>query len=254
MGNTEKERTKKHIQSLAILLAWLAHAFLWSTQTASGQVSEGAVHVIEVRGVINPPISDYIQRALNRANFDQASMVVIILDTPGGLDNAMRSINQAILASPVPVAVFVHPTGSRAASAGLFILMASHIAVMAPGTNTGAAHPVGLGGESDDVAYEKAVNDAAATIRALASQNGRNAEWAERAVRESVSITAEEAQAMNVIDLIAIDLEDLLKKVEGQTVETSAGRIKLALVGIIPGNQITMTAQTIINAENRPVS
>ena len=231
MGTPRQSGNRKRFCTLIILLAWVFATFLWGDQTASGQAGAGAVHVIEVRGVINPPVSDYVGRSLDAAALDRASLIIIMLDTPGGLDTAMRNINQKILASPVPVAVFVHPAGSRAASAGLFILMASHIAVMAPGTNTGAAHPVGLGGDTDEVANAKVVNDAAATIRALANERGRNVEWAERAVRESVSITAEEALEMNVIDQVAIDLEDLLQKIDGHTVETPAGEVRLALAG-----------------------
>lgn len=233
MGDTGQVINRKRIYIfLVILIVWVFAAFLGGNQIASGQASaRGAVHVIEVRGVINPPVSDYIGRALDEAALERASLVVVLLDTPGGLESAMRNINQQILASPVPVAVFIHPAGSRAASAGLFILMASHIAVMAPGTNTGAAHPVGLGGDTDEVTNAKAVNDAAATIRALAIERGRNAEWAELAVRESVSITAEEALEMNVIDQVAIDLEDLLQKIDGHIVETPAGEVRLALAG-----------------------
>jgi membrane-bound serine protease (ClpP class) len=231
MENVGSARSRKLLYALIILLAWLIYAVPVGNQVVSAQAAEGAVHVVKVRGVINPPVADYLQRSLDQAARERASLLVILLDTPGGLENAMRQINQKILASPIPVAVFVHPSGSRAASAGLFILMASHTAVMAPGTNTGAAHPVGINGETDEIASSKAVNDAAATIRALAIERGRNAEWAERAVRESVSITAEEALAMNVIDLIAVDLEDLLQKIDGRIVETSAGELRLNLEG-----------------------
>jgi len=157
--------------------------------------------------------------------------VVLELDTPGGLSDSTREITQGILASPVPVAVYVSPPGARAASAGLFVLMSGHIAAMAPSTNTGAAHPVGLGGEVDDVSATKAVNDAAATIRALATARGRNAEWAEQAVRESVSVSEREALELNVIDLVARNLDDLLEHIDGWTVETSAGEVTLALAG-----------------------
>jgi membrane-bound serine protease (ClpP class) len=186
-----------------------------------------AVHLVEIRGIINPAVADYLARALAEANADDARLVVVKMDTPGGLETAMRDMLQEILASPVPVAVYVTPAGARAASAGLFILVAGHVAAMSPSTNTGAAHPVGLGGDGDGVMEAKVVNDAAATIRSLAELRGRNAEWAERAVRESVSITEREALELNVIDLVAHDLDDLLQQLDGRTVTTAAGEVTL---------------------------
>jgi len=185
------------------------------------------VHTLELVGVINPPAADYINRALEAAEEQNASLVVIQMDTPGGLDTSMRQIIQGILASPVPVAVYVAPSGARAASAGLFILTASHVAAMAPGTNTGAAHPVGLGGEMDEVAVEKVVNDAAAFIRSLARERGRNPEWVELAVRESASLTEQEALEQNVIDVVARDVDDLLAQIDGWRVQTAAGEVTL---------------------------
>ncbi|MCZ7543306.1 MAG: nodulation protein NfeD [Anaerolineae bacterium] len=176
---------------------------------------------------------------INEAADQNARLVVVQIDTPGGLDSSMREITQAILASPVPVAVYVTPAGARAASAGLFILLAGHIAAMSPSTNTGAAHPVGLGGDVDETAANKAVNDAAATIRTLAEQHNRNAAWAEQAVRESVSITEKEALELNVIDLVATSLEDLLRQLDGQTVETTAGSLSLQ-VSDAPRHSVSM--------------
>lgn len=190
---------------------------------------QDAVHIMEVRGVINPPVANYISRGLQDAASQNARLVVIKLDTPGGLDTSTREITQAILASPVPVAVYVTPAGARAASAGLFILVSANMAAMAPSTNTGAAHPVGLGGDgqADPVMVDKVTNDAAATIRALATTRGRNAEWAEQAVRESVSITADEALELKVIDVVARDLDHLLEQLHGRTVQTAAGEVTL---------------------------
>ena len=194
--------------------------------------SQGSVHILEIRGVINPPVADYLQRALQDAAQQNAQLIVVELDTPGGLDTSMREMTQAILASPVPVAVYVTPPGARAASAGLFVLQASHIAVMAPSTNTGAAHPVDLSGQQvDETMTDKVVHDAAATIRSLADMRGRNAEWAERAVRESVSVTENEALELQVIDLVARDLDHLLEQVQGRTVETATGDVTLDVVG-----------------------
>jgi len=195
---------------------------------AIAQGESGAVYVMEVEGIINPPLADYVLRVLEDAAEDEAALVVMVMDTPGGLDTSMRQINQAILSSPIPVAVYVAPAGARAASAGLFILMASHIAAMAPGTNTGAAHPVALGGgEVDETSVAKAENDAAATIRALANEKGRNADWAEQAVRESVSVTADEALELGVIDVIAANLDELLFEIDGWVVETVSGSVEL---------------------------
>jgi membrane-bound serine protease (ClpP class) len=194
------------------------------------------VVVVTVDGAITPATADYAVRALARAARDEAQLVVVKLDTPGGLDPSMRSIIKAILASPVPVATFVAPDGARAASAGTYILYASHVAAMAPATNLGAATPVSIGGgddggKADDKgskarAYPttreslrgKQINDAAAYIRGLASLRGRNADWAERAVREAVSLPAAEALKLKVIDVVARDERDLMKQLDGRKV------------------------------------
>lgn len=217
---------------LFVLRAWaIAFCLLGVAGPVSAQPPPGSVVLAEVRGIINPPMTNYILGVLEDAADHGAALVVLELDTPGGLSDSTREITQGILASPVPVAVYVSPPGARAASAGLFVLMSGHIAAMAPSTNTGAAHPVGLGGEVDDVSATKAVNDAAATMRALATARGRNAEWAEQAVRESVSVSEREALELNVIDLVARNLDDLLEHIDGWTVETSAGEVTLALAG-----------------------
>lgn len=218
-----------------------------------GQDEPGAVYRAEIRGIINPPVANYLERVLDDAEANNASLVVIELDTPGGLDNSMREMIQAILASPVPVATYVSPSGSRAASAGLFILMASHIAAMTPGTNTGAAHPVGLGGgDTDETTTAKVVNDAAATIRSLAERRDRNAEWSERAVRESVSITAQEALEMDVIDIVAPSLEELLQELDGRSVETNQGVIELQ-VSNAPRHNVSMNfAERLLHTISDP--
>ncbi len=189
------------------------------------QNGRDAIHVMEIRGIINPPVANYVQRALSDAVEQNARLVVIKIDTPGGLDSSMREITQAILASPVPVVTYVTPAGARAASAGLFILMASHVAAMSPTTNTGSAHPVGLGGgEADEVMVSKVVHDAAANIRSMAEIHGRNAEWAEEAVRESVSVTEREALANNVIEVVAQNLDHLLEQIQGWRGDIGPGR------------------------------
>lgn len=236
----------------------------------------GRALLLELDGAIGPATSDYIVRGIRKAAEEQARLVIIQMDTPGGLDTAMRDIIKAILASPVPVVTWVAPSGSRAASAGTYILYASHVAAMAPATNLGAATPVPVGGsqpaspaekppapdagndrgndagddagddqaetEGDAKAPEptpmrggpeaKAINDAVAYIRGLAEQRGRNADWAERAVRESASLTAERALEQNVIDLIAADMGELLRKIDGRTVATEAGDVVIRSEGL----------------------
>src|SRR5918912_616305 len=192
-------------------------------------LAAAAVAVVPLEGAIGPAAADFVRRSIERAATDHAELVVLRIDTPGGLDTSMREIIKAILASPVPVASFVAPSGARAASAGTFILYASHIAAMAPGTNLGAASPVAImgGGESDkdgkkgggDTMMRKAMNDAVAYIRGFAQLRGRNADWAEQAVREAVSLPAEEALKLKVIDVMAPDVPALLRALKGKTVE-----------------------------------
>lgn len=209
--------------------------------------SAAMVRVLTVQGAISPASADYLLRGIAKAIKDQAHLVVIEMDTPGGLDTSMRDIIKAILASPVPVATYVSPKGARAASAGTYILYASHIAAMAPATNLGAATPVELvptGGDKPappdkpdatkpadappgDPKMRKAVHDAAAYIRGLAELRGRNVEWAERAVREAVSLPASEALELKVIDLVATDLDDLLRQVNGRVIKMNGQTVTL---------------------------
>lgn len=227
-------------RSKLFVLMWLFGLLsLIFTGVMHAQDEPGAVYIAEIRGIINPPAANYLVRVLDKAEVDNASLVVLELDTPGGLDSSMREMTQAILGSPVPVATYVSPSGSRAASAGLFILVASHVAAMSPGTNTGAASPVGLGGEPDDTTTAKVVNDAAATIRSLAERRDRNTEWVERAVRESVSATDQEALDLNVIDFVAPSLDDLLQELDGRTVETVEGQVTLQ-VSAAPRRRVSM--------------
>ncbi|MBI3995038.1 MAG: nodulation protein NfeD [Nitrospirae bacterium] len=176
-------------------------------------------------GVINPVAAEYFAQVIADAAKDHAGALVIQLDTPGGLDTSMRIIIKEMSASEVPIIIYVSPVGARAASAGVFITLAAHIAAMAPGTNIGAAHPVTMGGgEMDKEMKKKVENDAAAYIKSLAEKRGRNVQWAEEAVRQSVSATETEALKLNIIDFVADDLTALLAAVDGKTVETVAGK------------------------------
>ncbi|MFM0245918.1 membrane-bound serine protease (ClpP class) [Burkholderia sp. GAS332] len=257
---------------------------------AEAAVAANSVVVIPVNGAIDPASADFIVRSLRRAADERAQLAVLQLDTPGGLDTSMRQIIKAILGSPVPVATFIAPSGARAASAGTYIIYASHIAAMAPGTNLGAATPIqmGIGGaeppagggmpglpgggggagagaqkngpgapasadsassansansasaassalplDTQSTELRKQVHDAAAYIRGLAQMRGRNADWAERAVREAVSLSASEALAQHVVDLNARDIPDLLRQVDGRTISTAHGDVKLS-TAIVP--------------------
>ncbi len=199
---------------------------------AHGAAAQSLVMVATIDGVINPFTASYLERALNTAKERNAACVIVELNTPGGLDRAMREMVQAMLSSPVPVVVYVAPSGARAASAGVFITLAAHVAAMAPGTNIGAAHPVALGeGQMDSVMNEKVTNDAMATIRAIAALRQRNVRWAEDAVRRSVSLTEREALDSGVIEIIARDRSDLLAQLNGRTVSTTNGERTLVLSG-----------------------
>ena len=200
--------------------------------TVSPAQSKDLVIVVKISGSINPAVAEYVSQEISQANSDQEALIVLHMDTPGGLDTSMRQIIKKIQSSQVPIATFVAPSGSRAASAGTFITIASHIAAMAPGTNIGAAHPVNLmggggGGEQAKTMERKVVNDAAAYIRSLAELRKRNAHWAELAVVKSVSISAEEAKRLNVIDLIAGDVKALVLAVDGREVQVASGSVIL---------------------------
>ncbi len=222
-------------------------------QDAAGRPPHAVV--LEIKGVIGPAVSEYIQKGLATAAEEGARVVVLQMDTPGGLDHAMRDIVQGILNSPVPVLTYVFPAGARAASAGTYILYASHIAAMSPTTNLGAATPIQIGGlpntpntpeKSKEKPQEeqtvpegsamerKMVHDAAAYIRSLAERYGRNADWAEKAVREAVSLTAREALALKVVDIVATDLTDLLRQADGRNVVIGSGTGQLKTADLSP--------------------
>lgn len=210
---------------------------LLGVATGGHAAAGGSIWMLDIDDAIGPASADYLVRGLDQAQRQGAQLVVIRMDTPGGLDSSMRQIIKAILASPVPVATFVAPGGARAASAGTYILYASHVAAMAPGTNLGAATPVQIGmpgkqpgatkddqtdtPDDQDALARKQVNDAAAYIRGLAQLRGRNADWAEKAVREAVSLSANEALRLKVIDQMANDVPDLLRQLDGKALQAA---------------------------------
>lgn len=224
-------------RSLALFLAVAVVAatcfVLWTAQRAADGANP-VVDVVRVDGIIGPATARYVLRGLERARSGGAQALVLELDTPGGLMKSMDEMTRAILGAPLPVVVYVYPSGARAASAGVFITYAAHVAAMAPTTHLGAAHPVALaagGGAADKTEMAKITNDAAAQIRGFAARRGRNAAWAERAVRQSVSITETQALHLHVVDLLASGPADLLAKLDGRRVRTAAGVRRLATHG-----------------------
>lgn len=215
----------------------LAGALLaWAAVARGAEAAPASVWVLEVRGPITPPMEHYVVRELRRAERAGASAMVLRLDTPGGLLTSTDAIVQAILGSRAPVVAYVAPAGARAASAGVFLVYAAHVAAMAPATNLGSATPVRLGGppEADSTPSpeaRKAMEDAAAKLRALAQLRGRNAAWAEAAVRRAANVTAEEAQRLRVVDVVAPDLPALLAALDGRRVRTAAGEVTLRTRG-----------------------
>jgi membrane-bound serine protease (ClpP class) len=238
-------------RAMIVLLAMLFATQLLATLAIPARAAEHAL-VLDVDGAIGPAVADYVVRELRGTTPSQVGVIVLRMNTPGGLDTSMRQIISAILASPVPVVTYVAPSGARAASAGTYIAYASAIAAMAPGTNIGAATPVQLGGpmlpggaeqrqtrqqqdktdETGDTETRKFVNDAIAYIRSLAALNGRNADWAADAVRSAVSLPAVDALSLHVIDVIANDVPDLLRQIDGRTVLIAGKPLRLATAGL----------------------
>jgi membrane-bound serine protease (ClpP class) len=210
--------------------------------------------VITISAAITPPIAEYVVQSIGEAAKSGAEGLIIRLDTPGGLDLAMRDIAKGILNATVPVIVYVAPSGARAASAGVIITVAAHIAVMAPGTNIGAAHPVGMGigGGMDKTMSTKVENDAVAYVRGIAKKRARNEEWVEKAVRKSESITAEEALRLKVIDFVAADLNRLIEQVDGREVVLAGGKKVLKTKGAILNEKIMGTRQKVLAALSDP--
>jgi membrane-bound serine protease (ClpP class) len=220
--------TKKSL-IFSLLLSLLLASALAVPAAAQGKHAA----VIKINDVITPAIAEFVSRSIEQATKENAACLIIQMDTPGGLDLSMRDIIKDIMNAEIPVIVYVGPSGARAASAGAIITIAADIAAMAPGTNIGAAHPVAMGGgKMDRTMAEKVVNDAVAYVKSIAQKKGRNVDWAVRAVRDSVSIPETEALKLKVIDFIAKDLNELLEKADGKTVEKPKGAIKLATKGL----------------------
>ena len=233
---------------LAVLILTIATGLHWTLQRTATAQNAGTALLVELEGPIGPAASDYVSRALKTAQETNAKIVILRIDTPGGLDTSTRDIIRDILSSPIPVIGYVAPSGARAASAGTYILYACHVAAMAPGTNVGAATPIQIGGgfpklpipdaDKDEKTPEhptledKIISDSVAYIRSLAQMRGRNVEWAEQAVRKAASISAEDALAKQVIEIMATDISDLLIQIDGRTVEAAFGTQTLATQGL----------------------
>jgi len=221
------------VSSAAALIALFLAAAPVRAETPA---SPAALARIVVDGTINPAVTSFVHESIARAHDEGAPALVIQLDTPGGLLPSMQAIVKDILAAPLPVIVYVAPSGAGAGSAGVFITLAAHVAAMAPGTSIGAAHPVGGGGEDiKGTMGRKIVNFTASFSEAIAHKRGRNVEWAAKAVRKSVSITAEEAARLNVVDFVAKDLDEVVARADGRTIDVAGENLKLALGKAVRG-------------------
>lgn len=232
-----------------VVFYWIFFAVQTATSLAAKELP-----AVRINGAINPVVADFVAGELAAANAAEAPALLIEMDTPGGLDTAMREIIQAILASPVPVIVYVAPAGARAASAGALITLAADFAVMAPGTNIGAATPVaiGIGGGMDETMKNKAVNDAVAYARSLAEQRGRNADWAERIVRDGASTAASIALELKVIDLVAESRSELLKQLDGRRYLREGRELRLQLADAEPVFREMSWARRILDTVSNP--
>jgi membrane-bound serine protease (ClpP class) len=226
----------------------------WGLSGSTVEAAQPRVAQLRIDGVINVFTADYISHGLESARSSGADMVVIGMDTPGGVDTSMRRIIQAILASPLPVAVYVGPSGARAASAGLYITQAADVVAMAPGTNIGSAHPVFIGasgtagGSGSNVEDQKVLNDSVAYIQGLANLHHRNADWATDAVKNSVNVTAEQAISLHVADRLSSDLPGLLRDIDGQHITKHDQDLTIHSAGALVDVQDMGYAQGVLHA------
>lgn len=228
--------------------------FLLPAGSSPGADSRPVFDLIQVSATITPPTAEFVTQSINESAKAGAEGIIILLDTPGGLDLAMRDIAKGILNAGIPVIVYVYPSGARAASAGVIITVSAHVAAMAPGTNIGAAHPVGIGigGGMDKTMMKKVENDAVAYVRGIARKKNRNEEWVEKAVRKSESITAEEALKNNVIDYMAADVNDLLRQMDGREVMVSSGKKTIRTKNAVVNEKKVGMRQKILSAISDP--
>ena len=216
-----------------LILVSLLIALVWLPCTGHAEAGSAPVYLIRLSGAISPGNADFLDSAISRANAEGAGCLIVMLDTPGGLADSMRKMVMAIYESRIPIVVYVSPSGARAASAGVMITMAADVAAMAPATHIGAAHPVNAGGkELDKTMSEKVTNDMVAFVKSIAEKRQRNVEWAEKAVRESVSVTESEALEKKIVDLVAQDVDDLIRQINGREIEGKAR------IDIDPANRI----------------
>lgn len=245
MGNLKK---RTGMLLVAVLL------FLLSAGVSTGADSRPVFDLIQVSATITPPTAEFVTQSISESAKAGVEGIIILLDTPGGLDLAMRDIAKGILNAGIPVIVYVYPSGARAASAGVIITVSAHVAAMAPGTNIGAAHPVGIGigGGMDKTMMKKVENDAVAYVRGIAKKKNRNEDWVEKAVRKSESITAEEALKHNVIDYMAADVNDLLRQMDGREVTVSSGKKTIRTKNAVVNEKKVGTRQKILSAISDP--
>ncbi|HUH65584.1 MAG TPA: nodulation protein NfeD [Syntrophales bacterium] len=244
------------MKKTGLIVSTLIVALLFSAALSGKSLADEKKPVfdsITVHATITPPVAEYIVQSIDASAKAGSDGLIILLDTPGGLDLAMRDIAKAILNAPIPVIVYVYPSGARAASAGVIITVAAHVAAMTPGTNIGAAHPVGLGiGGGDKTMMKKVENDAVAYVRGIADKRGRNADWVEKSVRKSESITAEEALKLKVIDFVAPNLESLLEQMDGKEVTVQSKKWVIRTKGAVVNEKKMSARLRVLSAISDP--